>query len=172
MKLLTGPASKSGSRRALLMLAAGGALTALLWALADPPATEAVAASERGTSASRGESAEQIQQFAFVPRKVANVVTNLFGGHSWYVAPPPPPPVVYVAPAPTAPPLPFRVLGSYASAGTAPVYFLVRGDSVYDVHVGDVIDGTYSVDSAANGRLNFTYLPLKISQSLAIGSTP
>lgn len=170
MKLLSGPAAKSGSRRALLMLAAGGAVTAILWALADPPATVAMAVPERATS--RGDGSQQGQQFAFLPRKVANVVTNLFGGHSWYVAPPPPPPVVQEPPAPSAPPLPFSLLGSYSSSGGAPVYFLVKGDSVYDVHIGDVIDNVYSVDGVKDGRLNFTYLPLKIGQSLDVGSTP
>jgi len=80
------------------------------------------------------------------------------------VAPPPPP-------APTAPPLPFGVMGSYARPGDAPVYFLTRGDRVFDVRVGDTIDHTYSVDSATNGQLLFTYLPLKIQQSLALGGT-
>ncbi|MGH8135179.1 MAG: secretion system X translation initiation factor [Steroidobacteraceae bacterium] len=171
MKLLNGPAAKSGSRKALLMLAAGGAVTALLWALADPPATEAVAVVEQ--AAARGEGPKQAQQFAFVPRKVASIVTNLFGGHSWYVAPPPPPPAEpSPPPPPSAPPLPFRMLGSYASSGAAPVYFLVKGDSVYDVRIGDVIDGIYSVDSVKDGQLNFTYLPLKIGQSLPVGNTP
>ena len=169
MKLLSGPAAKSGSRRALLMLAAGGAVTAILWALADPPATMEIAVAEQ--AAPRDEDPQQGRRFAFVPRKAASVVINLFGGHSWYVAPPPPPPVVYQPPAPTAPPLPFTLLGSYSSSGAAPVYFLVKGDSVYDVRVGDVIDNLYSVDGVSNGRLNFTYLPMKIGQSLAIGST-
>ncbi len=170
MKQLSGPVAKSGSRRALLMLAAGGAVTAILWALADPPATVAIAVAERGTS--RGDGPQQEQPFAFVPRKVASAATNLFGGHSWYVAPPPPPMVVREPPPPSAPPLPFTLLGSYSSSGGAPVFFLVKGDSVYDVHVGDVIENVYSVDSVSNGRLNFTYLPLKIGQFLAVGSTP
>jgi hypothetical protein len=170
MKQLSGPAAKSGSRRALLMLAAGGAATAILWALADPPATVAITVAERATS--RGDGPQQAQPFAFVPRKVASAAINLFGDHSWYVAPPPPPMVVREPPPPSAPPLPFTLLGSYSSSGGAPVYFLVKGDSVYDVHVGDVIDNSYSVDSVTNGRLNFTYLPLKIGQSLAVGSTP
>jgi hypothetical protein len=80
------------------------------------------------------------------------------------VAPPPPPP-------PTAPPLPFTVMGSYARAGTPTVYFLTRGDRVFDVHVGDTIDNTYSVDGAANGLLTLTYKPLNIQQTLAVGGS-
>jgi hypothetical protein len=98
----------------------------------------------------------------------------LFQKQSWAVAPPPPPPPpAYVPPppppAPTAPPLPFHAMGSYARNGEPTVYFLTRGELVFDVRVGDTIDHTYSVDSAANGQMLLTYLPLKSQQTLAIG---
>jgi hypothetical protein len=99
---------------------------------------------------------------------------SLFHTQSWYVAPPPPPPapVVYVPPPPpTAPPVPFTVMGSYAHPGDATVYFLTRGDRVFDVHVGDTIDGIYSVDGAANGQLQLTYKPLNIQQTLPLGDS-
>ena len=99
---------------------------------------------------------------------------SLFHTKSWYVPPPPPPPapVVYVPPPPpTAPPLPFTVMGSYAHPGDATVYFLTRGDRVFDVHVGDTIDGIYSVDGAANGQLQLTYKPLNIQQTLPLGDS-
>jgi hypothetical protein len=103
----------------------------------------------------------------------AKAASVLFGRHSWYVPPPPPPPPpapVYVAPPPpSAPPLPFTAIGSYARKGDSAVYFLTRGDRVFDVRVGDTIDNTYSVDGAANGQLMLTYKPLKIPQTLAIG---
>jgi hypothetical protein len=105
----------------------------------------------------------------------AKAATVLFGRHSWYVAPPPPPPPpppVYVAPPPPqAPPLPFSVMGSYARTGDSTVFFLTRGDRVFDVRVGDTIDGTYSVDGAANGLLTLTYKPLNIPQTLPIGDS-
>jgi hypothetical protein len=102
----------------------------------------------------------------------SKAVESLFHAQSWYVPPPPPPPapVVYVPPPPpTAPPLPFSVMGSYAHPGTPTVYFLTRGDSVFDVHVGDTIDNIYSVDGAANGQLLLTYKPLNIKQTLPLG---
>jgi hypothetical protein len=98
----------------------------------------------------------------------------LFHSQSWYVAPPPPPPapvVVYVPPPPTAPPLPFGVMGSYERPGDAAIYFLTRGDRVFDVRVGDTIDNTYSVDGVANGQLQLTYKPLNIKQTLSLGGT-
>lgn len=104
----------------------------------------------------------------------SKAVEALFHSQSWYVAPPPPPPapvVVVVPPPPTAPPLPFSVMGSYARPGDATVYFLTRGDRVFDVHIGDTIDNTYSVDSAANGVLTLTFKPLNIQQTLPIGDS-
>jgi hypothetical protein len=103
----------------------------------------------------------------------SKAVEALFHSQSWYVAPPPPPPAppapVEAPPPPTAPPLPFAAMGSYARPGDATVFFLTRGDRVFDVHVGDTIDNTYSVDSFANGQLTFTYKPLNIKQTLAVG---
>ena len=104
----------------------------------------------------------------------SKAVESLFHTQSWYVAPPPPPPAPVVAvapPAPTAPPLPFTVMGSYVHAGDATVYFLTRGDTVFDVHVGDTIDNLYSVDGVANGMLLLTYKPLDIKQTLPLGDS-
>lgn len=104
----------------------------------------------------------------------SQAVSALFHSQSWYVAPPPPPPapvVVVAPPPPTAPPLPFTVMGSYTRPGDAKVYFLTRGDRVFDVHIGDTVDNTYSVDSEANGQLTLTYKPLNIQQTLPIGGS-
>jgi hypothetical protein len=59
-------------------------------------------------------------------------------------------------------------MGSYRADGTA-TYFLTAGDRVYDVKIGDTLDNTYSVDGVKSGQLLFTYMPLKIQQSLAVG---
>jgi hypothetical protein len=102
---------------------------------------------------------------------------SMFQKHSWYVAPPPPPPPPPVQvvntppPAPTAPPMPFGVMGSYARPGDAKVYFLTRGDRVFDVRVGDTIDDTYKVDSESGGQLLLTYKPLNIQQSILLGAS-
>ena len=101
----------------------------------------------------------------------------LFAANSWYVPPPPPPaPVVSAAqtsapPVPTAPPLPFQYMGSYAPDGEAPVFFLTRGDRVYDVRVGDTLDSIYSVDSFNGAQLLLTYKPLNIQQQLVAGGS-
>jgi hypothetical protein len=109
---------------------------------------------------------------------VATSAEALFAVHSWHVAPPPPPPPPPEAlkprgpVQPVAPPLPYEYMGSYRPEGAAPVFFLTRGDRVYDVHIGDTLDNTYSVDSFANGRLTLTYKPLNIQQQLTTGDNP
>jgi hypothetical protein len=101
--------------------------------------------------------------------------TALFAQHTWHVvvpvkaAPPPPPPPP--PPDPTAPPLPYTFLGSYARDGSSPVFILSRGDRLIETHVGDRLDGVYQLESAAGGQLVFVYLPLNIRQNLAAGAS-
>ena len=102
---------------------------------------------------------------------------SLFAAHSWYVPPPPPPPAPVVSapvvPAkPVAPPLPFTYMGSYTPNGSQAVFFLTNGEKVYDVHLGETIDNTYTVDAFNNGQLVFTYKPLNQQQQLSTGGAP
>lgn len=95
-------------------------------------------------------------------------IGNVFNATSWYVPPPPPPPLP--PPPPAAPPLPFSFVGHYRDAESkALIIFLTDADRVYTVSEGDVIDGTYSVGPIVSGQIEFTYLPLKIKQSLNTG---
>jgi hypothetical protein len=87
-----------------------------------------------------------------------------------FVAPPPPvdlpPPVVI----PVAPPIEFVYLGRYGEADTK-IVVLSKGDRVYTVKVGDVIENTYRIEKFTPGMVNFTYLPLNITQSLTTGDS-
>lgn len=95
---------------------------------------------------------------------------DVFKGKSWYVPPPPPPPPKPVPPPPpTAPPLPYAFIGSYQEPGGRLIIFLNRGERVYSVSPGDVIENTYHVDGVAAGKLSLTYLPLNIKQTMNIG---
>src|SRR5260221_808864 len=137
---------------------------------ADAPAAGAAHGAARPSSADSG------GLLARLAHRVASskTVESLFHTQSWYVAPPAPPPapvVVAAPPPPAAPPLAFTVMGSYARPGDSTVYFLTRGDRVFDVHIGDTIDNTYSVDGAANGQLQLTYKPLNIQQTLPLGDS-
>lgn len=96
-------------------------------------------------------------------------VANAFNSKSWYVAPPPPPPPP--PPVPTAPPLPFTYLGRYEDQ-PAVVVVLAKGDRVYTVAEGDVIDGTYRVDQITDDAVHLVYLPMNINQSLSTQAAP
>ena len=98
--------------------------------------------------------------------------SNLFASGTWVVAPaavaapvakPLPPP------APMAPALPFTYLGRYPDLAK-PVIVLMRGDRLLLVSTGDVIEGTYRVETLGANSLGLTYLPLNIRQNLEIGA--
>jgi hypothetical protein len=61
--------------------------------------------------------------------------------------------------------MPFTYLGLYEGA-VGKVIMLVKGDHVYTVSVGDVIENTYRIDSVEQGMVELTYLPLSIKQSI------
>jgi hypothetical protein len=94
-----------------------------------------------------------------------------FAHQDWTPPPPPPPPPQPAPPPPppTAPPLPFTFIGKSVGDGAWEVY-LARGDRTYIVREkGDVIDGTYRVESIMPPVLTLTYLPLNQIQQLNIG---
>ncbi|MCD6706885.1 MAG: hypothetical protein LT080_10600 [Thiobacillus sp.] len=99
-------------------------------------------------------------------------VGKAFSAISWYVPPPPPPPPppprVVPPPPPTAPPMPFSYFGRYEEGETL-IILLVKGERIYTVSAGDVIENTYRVEGLAGGRLELTYLPLDIRQTLSTG---
>lgn len=94
---------------------------------------------------------------------------NVFGATSWYVPPPPlpfaPPPP---PPPPGAPPLPFAYLGRYEDAPTRLV-ILTKGEQLYTVAEGEVIENTYRVERVTAAAVELTYLPLNIKQTLSTG---
>lgn len=73
-------------------------------------------------------------------------------------------------PPPAAPPLPFTYLGKLVEEGVLTV-FLTRQDRNYVIKAGDVIDGTYRVDTINPSTLTLTYLPLDIKQSMSLGDS-
>jgi hypothetical protein len=98
--------------------------------------------------------------------------TNLFAQKSWYVPPPPPPPPKpQPPPPPTAPPMPFSFLGSYQAPDKPLIIFLSKGDQLYTVSPGDIIEGVYRVEGIASGQLGFTYLPLNIRQTVIVSES-
>ena len=107
-------------------------------------------------------------------QKEKKIVGDVFNATSWYVPPPPhyvkppPPPPPPPIPVPTAPPLPFTYLGRYGDSASR-IIILSKGDRVYTVTEGDIIENTYRVEKLTAGMVNLTYLPLNIEQSLRTG---
>jgi hypothetical protein len=80
-------------------------------------------------------------------------------------------PVVQAASAvtvPTAPPMPFTYLGRYGDTASRSV-ILAKGDRVYTVAVGEVIENMYRVEKFTYGMVNLTYMPLGLEQHLPTG---
>jgi len=95
--------------------------------------------------------------------------SNAFRAMSWYVPPPPPPPRPPPKPLPpTAPPMPFSFMGRYEEEGSR-IILLVKGERLYTVSEGEVIDNTYRVERLTGGQLELTYLPLNIKQTISAG---
>lgn len=139
---------------------------------ARPPAPSANRAPATSTSVARVE-LERLQRQDATPDARARSTSQVFGAMGWD-PPPPAPPKVEVKPAPppppTAPPMPFSFLGRYEEGGVR-TFMLVRGDRIYTVVEGEVIDNTYRVERLAAGQLELTYLPLSIKQTLSVGDT-
>lgn len=97
--------------------------------------------------------------------QVSAAAANLFPSQTWMPPPSPPPQDT----APVAPPLPFTFGGRYVEAGRT-MAFLLEGERVHSVRVGDTIKGAYRIDAIEPAAVQLTYLPLNIRQSLPTGS--
>jgi hypothetical protein len=109
-------------------------------------------------------------QFIGVPAATGlQLQRDLFRSVNWN---PPPVALAPVAPpAPTASPLPFVFQGKKLQDGQWEVY-LGQGEQTLVVRVGSNPSNLYRVDAITPTQLHMTYLPLDISQTLAIGDTP
>lgn len=79
-------------------------------------------------------------------------------------------PVTAEPAAPQAPPLAFRVIGSYEQAGQT-IVFLQQNERNHVVRVGDTIDDTYKVEAIEGTSMTLRYLPLDQVQNLELGRT-
>jgi hypothetical protein len=98
------------------------------------------------------------------------VETDIFAARSWQPAPPPPSrPAAPVDARPTVPTLPFVYAGQLGDPQTGKVIvYLTRGENVYTVSTGDVIDEHYRIEAIADRQITFVYLPTKAQQALAM----
>lgn len=134
-------------------------------ALYDRPRTPTEVVAAQSGVASTGQRSNALQ----LPdaRTLGKVRGELFG------APPPPPKPAasapIVAPAPVAPPNPYRFAGKVVRGGEEQV-LLSKGDLVFSVKAGDTVDGTYKVESVGSEAIEFTYLPLGTRDRVAVAS--
>lgn len=168
---------KLSSRQRWIILGGllAGTIAAGMLADDEPPAAKgkkevarpAAVAKSGGESGERGReprpAALEFPALASLAAPPEELAVDPFRGKSWYVPPPPPPP-----PKPKAPPLPFQYLGKVVDNGEVKVFLAQQGKHLI-ASAGDVIDGTYTVEEIAGGRMTFLYQPLNERQILAIG---
>lgn len=79
-------------------------------------------------------------------------------------------PVVEAPPPPVpTPPFPFKYTGLHRLESGQTTYFLTKGNQLYTVEVGEILDQVYSIDSEEEGQLTVTYLPLERTQTISTG---
>ena len=93
----------------------------------------------------------------------------LFAVQSWQPPPPPPPPAAPPE-APEAPPFPYAYLGGLSDDSGRTAFFN-RADRVLAVRAGETVDGSFRVDHLDETSMTVTYVPLNLTQRLALGAT-
>jgi hypothetical protein len=68
---------------------------------------------------------------------------------------------------PAAPPMPYRVAGSIVADGVRQV-LLAKGDAVFPIRPGDMLEGDYRVNSIGDDEVTLLYLPLGVRESLPL----
>jgi hypothetical protein len=66
-----------------------------------------------------------------------------------------------------APPMPYRVAGSIVADGVRQV-LLAKGDAVFPIRPGDMLEGDYRVNSIGDDEVTLVYLPLGVRESLPL----
>jgi hypothetical protein len=97
-----------------------------------------------------------------------------FAARGWLPPPPPPAPAPVVTvdatppPPPMAPPVPFKFVGLIEEKAAKPAAFIAKGDALFVVHVGDVVESLYRVESFNSAQVVVTYLPLQQRQTIEV----
>ena len=69
---------------------------------------------------------------------------------------------------PAVPPLPFQYIGKWTRGGKTEI-LVARGDELISIDPGQKL-GDYRVDQIGDSSISFTYLPLKMKQTLELPS--
>lgn len=172
---------KPANRKIALILALAG-VGLLAW-FAPEPATVPVATRDRAsvppgksaTGAAPTRDAKQAAAEVAVPATLperdplGKAKQDIFGFQTWQppppkpVPPPPPPP----PPPPVPPPNPYRFAGRLMQDGQAQV-FLTKGDLPVAIKVGDMLDGSYRIETITTTSISMTYVPLGYRETIPI----
>jgi hypothetical protein len=137
----------------------------------DAPADTTRASAERAQPPSASSAAPGLPTRSEIAKSAAK---DPFAARGWLPPPPAPAPAPVVAvdatpaPAPTAPPVPFRFVGLIEEKAAKPAAFIAKGDALFVVHVGDVVESTYRVESFNSAQVVVTYLPLQQRQTIEV----
>jgi hypothetical protein len=101
-----------------------------------------------------------------LPRKVAG---DPFAGRAPAPAPATQVQAAPVPPKPVAPPFPFKYAGWFQEGRDPAKVYLSRGDAVFPVKPGDVLEG-FRIDAIQDERIEVTYLASGEQSSLALAS--
>ena len=171
----------SASKRTTIAVAAAalvlGASVGLLAASSGDPARAEVAATTRTAPElprSSTEPSEPLRIDLLNRAGQSGPRRDAFSPRGWQ--PPPPPP---------APPAPVELpheserqrggggrRGRFESPGEKTVYYLVEGDKLHTVTEGETINGTHRIEAVKGNHMDILYLPLSITQTLALGAAP
>lgn len=132
----------------------------------DVPAVEAKTTKSAGEAQHARKMSLALEKLQRTAKEEETEIQDVFKSKSWFVPPPPPKPTPPPPPAP--PPLPFKYFGKLEEAGQLTV-FVTKQDRNYALKAGDSIDGAYRVERVDAKGVTFTYLPLNMQQTLAIG---
>ncbi|AGZ35369.1 hypothetical protein C4Q28_13845 [Pseudomonas sp. SWI6] len=164
------------TQRAVMWIGFLGVSAALAWApghwFGEDQASDSIAGKPAPTTGTKQVATERV---AITPEHASK---DLFPSQQWtrpqalaIVTEQPVQAAPVVAVAPTAPELPFQFVGRLGDRDDLQI-FLQRGEKLYVVRQGDVIDDTYRLDRVSANELDLVYLPLHQSQTLSVGSAP
>lgn len=164
------------ARRSLLLiglLAVSAALVA--WDRLRTPAVKVANAVARKPASTTTSSQQAVTELSLAtPRERGDYLAKGHDAFPSLLPPAPPAPtgpaVAAEAPRPTAPPLPFTVIGKKFERDTWEVY-LARGEQTYIATQGADIAGEYRVSAIEATQITLIYLPLNEKQTLQTGAS-
>src|SRR5258706_2562203 len=151
-------------RIAVLIVLLAGSAAWVAFDFRSPAGPTAAKTPATGTSPNSAHSAAEAKQPGIPSRfALGRFAGDPFSAHSWTPRAKPAP--VAEAPAPVAPPLPFRFAGQLQRDSGIEVY-LARGEEIFTAREGDTLDGQYKVDSVNATEVSFVHLPSGTRQTL------